>query len=294
MVRNNASFEVSVSEVPDNSGTSSLNNFWEVVGDNFSTNTRISLVPFESEVTLGELQYDAFTLDEPGTPRDQPAMILLEEGTELHGGGSTNFVGNYWGSVDTNHNWPEEFIGSDSLNRREMLFDPIDTTAAGSDPINLTFRITATPGDFETNNDTFQIWVDPDNAGAFQQIVIFADDSNSNFTSKFFNPDTGVDLDFIGILDPLTLNTVMQTVTVKLLPSMNNQLAARLKFRSWSSFTNELIAWDEVAVHTGSLSGAAPNGQLSLSGFPRPQGLPRCRGHFDQCYAARALAAASS
>ena len=168
VIRNNASFELSVSEIPDNSGAPTLNNFWEVVGDEFSTNSRISLVPFDGAGVLGELQNEAFRLDEPETPRDFPAMLLFEEVAEMKGGGITNFVEPYFGMVDYNHDWSEDFLGSDFVNnRREMLFDPIDTMATGSDPINLSFLLAATPGGFEPSGDTFEVWVDPENDGSF-------------------------------------------------------------------------------------------------------------------------------
>ena len=178
----------------------------------------------------------------------------------------TNWEGSgYFGQANTNEDWPTGFIGSDPANSREMLFDPIDTNAAGSDPIKVTLKIGASLAAWEGTGhaeyDWFRVLVDPENDGSFLQMAEFNGDAFNNLA---FDQNESM----IGAVDgPVTIDTAMQDMTIKLPPSANFQPNLVVKFQMRSTSEDEIVAWDNVRVHT-----ACPCHLFTTSDFAKPMG----------------------
>lgn len=182
------------------------------------------------------IEVTTYILDEPPVQETRPLIAVLEAGQPLLGGPITGadgkgfFAGagmNKFGTVD-----PNSIIFNDNIN------------VASKDDLKLSFLVAGSDIDFE-NVDYLDALVAFNGSGDFERVVRFTAQSGSE---KFIS--TG-DID---------VNPSFQEVTFDIpVPNGVTPQTLNLRFDFHSTWFNEVIALDNVRVHSGDLAPAIPD-----------------------------------
>ena len=239
-----AGLEIAVATSPSSPNDAVAPPDWELLGDVFGT-TPITL---DGDINL--VTYSPTELTP--TTQTRPFIVLLEAGADgglvLSGGPFVGQEGSaFWGGSGMNK-WtlPTEQY-------RTIRLNPIDLT--GKTDLYLTMAAAGTFLDFETS-DFLEVHVDPDGSGpaAFQRIVRFTAPSGSDkfFDDRTTNPET-----------PTRLGLRFKDVTYALPDGMTQ---AVFEVRAFSSWWNEILAFDNIRITEGAPSVEIPTVSLARDG----------------------------
>jgi hypothetical protein len=218
---------------------------WEPMGDHLAG----------SAITLeGMIDVKAYHLDLPAITEQRPAVIAIEKGQPLFGGGLNGFEGaGFFGGADMNNDFANGASGAggaDAANPRVLTLKPVDVT--GKKDVTLTVAVAGTQG-FVEADDFLRILIDPENDGSFITIANYSGDAQNNLSQGL-----------------VTLGKTFQDVTFNIPASATNLV---VRFEAYSTFVNEVVGFDNVrisaapSVKLGDMNGDALVNNLDIDAF---------------------------
>lgn len=183
--------------------------------------------------TVATYQYT----NDQGITSTRPFVVVIDKGVQMLGGLISGFDGAYWAGADLNE--PEVSGGTFNTPAEPRSLTLKNVNVAGKSNVKLSIKVAATEVDFDAGpDDFFRIMIDTDGAGPaeFTALATFAAPSASE---KFYTDGK------------TRISIVAKQITYDL-PAGATDLVVR--FESNSTFWNEIVAFDDVKIHTGDLT----------------------------------------
>ncbi|MBM3839904.1 MAG: hypothetical protein FJ398_18430 [Verrucomicrobia bacterium] len=209
-------------------------------------------------VTVATYQFT----DDAGVVSTRPFLVATEKGVQLLGGLISGMEGTgYWAGADLNEpNISNSTFGT--INEpRSLTLKPVNVT--GKTNLKLTLALAGTEVDFDLGaDDFFSIKVDLKNTGEFIELARYgAPTANEKFLVERIKGGDGMGgpTDLVKPDYTKRVGIVAKEFTYDI-PDGATQLVVR--FESNSTFWNEIVAFDNIRIHTGAL--AAPKPLISI------------------------------
>jgi hypothetical protein len=204
--------------------------------------------------------------DDAGVVSTRPFLVATEKGVQLLGGLISGMEGSgYWAGADLNEpNISNSTFGT--INEpRSLTLKPVNVT--GKTNLKLTFALAGTEVDFDLGADDFlSIKVDLKNTGEFIELARYGSPTASEkfLVERIKGGDgMGGPADLVKPDYTKRVGIVAKDFTYDI-PAGATQLVVR--FEANSTFWNEIMAIDNIRIHTGDL--AAPKPLISIKRDP--------------------------
>ena len=209
-------------------------------------------------VTVASYQFT----DDAGVVSTHPFLVATEKDVQLLGGLISGMEGSgFWAGADLNEpNIANATFGT-IVEPRSLTLKAVDVT--GKSDLKLTIALAGTEVDFDAGaDDFFSIKVDLKSTGEFIELARYGSPSG---TEKFLvemikgGDGLGGPTDLVKPNYAKRIGIVARDLTYDI-PSSATKLVVR--FEANSTFWNEIMAFDNVRIHTGDL--AAPKPLISI------------------------------
>lgn len=179
--------------------------------------------------------------DAGGVTTTRPLLVVIDKGQQMLGGLISGFEGAYWAGADLNEPTIADGTFGTPAEPRTLTLKPVNV--AGKTNLKLTLALAGTDVDFDVGaDDFFRIVIDADGDGPGEPTTLATFASPSG-TEKFYTDGK------------TRLGVVAKDVTYDL-PAGATDLVVR--FESNSTFWNEIVAFDNVRIHSGDLAPVTP------------------------------------
>lgn len=179
--------------------------------------------------------------DANGVTSTRPLLVVIDKGQQMLGGLISGFDGAFWAGADLNEPTVSNGTFGTPAEPRSLTLKSVNV--AGKANVKMTIAVAGTDVDFDVGADDFfriMIDTDGDGPGEFSALSTFASPSASE---KFYTDGK------------TRLGVVAKDVTYDI-PAGATDLVVR--FESNSTFWNEIVAFDNVRIHSGELTPVVP------------------------------------
>lgn len=187
--------------------------------------------------TVATYQYT----DAEGVVSTRPLLVVIEKAQQMLGGLISGFEGAFWAGADLNEPTISDGTFGTPTEPRSLTLKSVNV--AGKANLKLTVGLAGTDVDFDSGpDDFFRILIDTDGDGP-GEFSVLANFVSPSASEKFYTDGT------------TRLGVVGKDVTYDI-PAGATDLVVR--FESNSTFWNEIVAFDNVRIHSGDLAPVTP------------------------------------